>query len=126
MKVWSSLVVLGVAVLIAAGSAFAEGPKKDGKKKGERPPLKEVLQKLDTDEPKGELSVDELSKARWFAREPDKAKERAAETIKKATGDDKATSVKLDVLETYMKKMWEGKKKDGGKKRDRKEKENKT
>ena len=73
-KFWSIVLVLAVAGIIGAGSAFAADPPKKERKKGERPSLEQIFKKLDTTADDN-LTAEEYAKSRRLKGDVAKAKE---------------------------------------------------
>ena len=110
-KLWSSMLILAVALFVAVGSArAAEGKKKDGKKR-ERPSAEAIFKILDADG-NGEVTVAEMKKSRRIAGDEAKAKEAVA---KMDTDGNKTVS--LAEFTAAMKKRHDERKKGGDRKK---------
>ena len=115
VKLWSSLLVVVVAVLVAAGSvSAAEGKKKEGKKgERKRPSVEQmaekIFEKLDTDKSK-DLSLDEFKASPRM-----KDKKKAEEIFNKIKKNDEG-KVTVKELTEWLKERRAAHRKEGGKK----------
>ncbi len=108
-KLWSSMLILAVALFVVVGPAGAADEKKDGKKR-ERPSAEQIFKKLDADSD-GKITADELAKSRRFDGDTDKA----AAAIKRMDTD-KNGSVSLEEFTAAIKKHHGDRKRGSGKK----------
>ena len=97
-KFWSAVLVLAVAGIIGAGSAFAADPPKKERKKGERPSLEQIFKKLDTTADNN-LTAEELAESPRLKGDKDKA---AAIIAKMKDKDGKVT---CEAFCNHIKKM---------------------